>query len=179
MSIPLNPLLAEARRRDRDPDTKGGGDFDHLPKELRPGPEKLKRAEAISPHKGHPEMIRKDRRAFAHVMANPSSAHSKDVIAAAYAHTIRTHNPKQQTRLKRTLTHFNSNGVRHGKLLEEIESESKKPAVIHNAPSVFDDKDPASSYPQGTEINFGETAPIDMSGIPDLFDPAAVTGDGI
>jgi len=58
------------------------------------------------------------------------------------------------------------------------ESESKKPASVHTS-TVFDDKDPADSYPSGTEINFGETAPIDMGGIPDLFDPAAVTGDGI
>ena len=55
---------------------------------------------------------------------------------------------------------------------------SKTPASVHTG-DVFDDKNPADSYPAGTEINFGETAPVDMGGIPDLFDPAAVTGDGI
>ena len=56
--------------------------------------------------------------------------------------------------------------------------ESSKPPSVHMS-SVFDDKSPGDSYPEGTEINFGETAPLDMGGIPDLFDPAAVTGDGI
>lgn len=67
------------------------------------------------------------------------------------------------------------------KALAEAEAAKAKPAagaVVHQS-TVFDDKNPADAYPQGTEINFGETAPVDMGGIPDLFDPAAVTGDGI
>lgn len=56
--------------------------------------------------------------------------------------------------------------------------EAAKPSSVRMS-TVFDDKNPADSYPEGTEINFGETAPLDMGGIPDLFDPAAVTGDGI
>lgn len=65
--------------------------------------------------------------------------------------------------------------VRRQFSLREAEA---KPATVRTS-TIFDDKDPATSYPTGTEINFGETAPVDMAGIPDLFDPAAVTGDGI
>lgn len=69
-------------------------------------------------------------------------------------------------------------GIVESRLREKARAESTKPPVVRDAP-VFDKDSPADSYSSGTEINFGETAPIDMSGIPDLFDPEAVTGDGI
>ncbi len=52
------------------------------------------------------------------------------------------------------------------------------PAMVTETP-LFGSKPAHEAYPEGTEVDFGEIAPVDLSGIPDLFDPAAVTGDGI
>jgi hypothetical protein len=65
------------------------GEWSHLPKEKRPTSELLSRAAKISPHKGDPEMVEKDRRMFGRAMLGDEHITDK-MRRAAHAHAIRT-----------------------------------------------------------------------------------------
>lgn len=160
--MPLNPLLERARARER---SLAEAESGYHMLDRRTAGERAVGHDARSHFKtGHAKAIGVSLR---------DDKGIKGVVPTVVGRTRVIGHFKSHVEAHRAIVSYHKRGT-----LAEAASESDKPPSVH-ASTVFDDKNPADSYPSGTEINFGETAPMDMSGIPDLFDPAAATGDGI
>lgn len=155
---------------------RAAGQVDHLSKwdPERTGISREQQAAHISPNGAHGAAA--DKTAFDAIIHGPASrAHASDTHAAAMAHAVRTGQDSHANRLSRTIAGLHRDGRGRGRLREGADPSA---AVVHSS-TVFDSDDPATSYTTGSTIDFGENAPVDMASLPDLFDPDAVTGDGI